>query len=76
MRVNPILSWNYEDVWAFIRSLNIPYCILYDRGYTSLGSRQTTVPNPELQLIDENGKISYSPAYTLKKNSSERSGRN
>ena len=28
------------------------------------------------QVVDENGKISYRPAYTLKKNSSERSGRN
>jgi len=76
MRVNPILEWSYEDVWSFIRRLHLPYCVLYDRGYTSLGAKQSTIPNPELKVVDENGKITYRPAYMLTKNSAERSGRN
>ena len=52
MRINPILNWTYGDVWKFIRSLQLPYCILYDRGYTSLGNKSTTIPNPELKLTD------------------------
>merc|ERR1712130_1098642 len=75
MRVNPILEWSYEDVWSFIRRLHLPYCVLYDRGYTSLGAKQSTIPNPELKVVDENGKITYRPAYMLTKNSAERSGR-
>lgn len=35
--VAPILNWQDEDVWEFIRSENIPYCCLYDEGFTRLG---------------------------------------
>lgn len=76
MRVNPILDWAYSDVWTFIRRLSLPYCILYDRGYTSLGSIENTHPNPQLKLVDENGIVSYRPAYKLSDQDSERAGRN
>jgi phosphoadenosine phosphosulfate reductase len=35
--VAPILQWGDEDVWRFIESENIPYCSLYDEGFTRLG---------------------------------------
>ena len=35
--VNPIIDWEDEDVWEFIRRENIPYCKLYDEGWKRLG---------------------------------------
>ena len=34
---NPIIDWSDEDVWNFIRKENLPYCKLYDEGFTRLG---------------------------------------
>lgn len=71
MRVNPILQWNYEDVWEFILAMQVPYCELYDKGYTSIGAETDTIPNPELKKHD--GK--YDPAYKLQDGTKERAGR-
>ena len=71
MRVNPILDWEYKHVWMFLRGLTLPYPVLYDQGYTSLGSRTNTLPNPNLAIA--NGK--FRPAYDLEDGSLERAGR-
>lgn len=73
IRVNPILNWSYDQVWKFLLKYNVPYCPLYDQGYTSLGTKSTTVPNPRLK--DPNNSSLYRPAYTLTDESAERQGR-
>lgn len=35
--LNPIINWEDDDVWEFIRKYNVPYCKLYDQGYERLG---------------------------------------
>ncbi len=33
----PIAYWTDADVWAFINSRNLPYCELYNQGFSRLG---------------------------------------
>lgn len=56
----------------FIRHLEIPYCKLYDLGYTSLGGTTDTHPNPALKA-DSSGH--FKPAYELVEDKAERLGR-
>jgi phosphoadenosine phosphosulfate reductase len=35
--INPIIDWTDDDVWDFIKSHNVPYCELYDQGFTRIG---------------------------------------
>ncbi|KAH7309596.1 hypothetical protein B0I35DRAFT_84100 [Stachybotrys elegans] len=74
MRLHPVLEWRLAEIWTFIRHLGIPYCPLYDQGYTSLGGRLDTLPNPRLKK--EDGKVDgFRPAYELIEDDAERLGR-
>ncbi|KAI4491686.1 hypothetical protein M0804_003078 [Polistes exclamans] len=73
MRVNPILDWSYSQVWQFLLKHKVPYCSLYDKGYTSIGTKTKTLPNPLLK--DPQNPSTYLPAYTLSEVSAERHGR-
>ncbi|KAI9184670.1 3'-phosphoadenosine 5'-phosphosulfate sulfotransferase [Blastocladiella emersonii ATCC 22665] len=71
VRVNPILDWRFADIWLFLLALRVEYCPLYDLGYTSLGARDRTVPNPALRVRDDE----FLPAWRLVDGSLERAGR-
>ncbi|THV86724.1 putative FAD synthetase [Aureobasidium pullulans] len=78
MRIHPVIDWHYAEVWTFIRHLDIPYCSLYDKGYTSLGGTTDTYPNPVLKTAgDKNSDAdtTYRPAYELVQDEEERLGR-
>jgi FAD synthetase len=81
MRVNPVLEWTYGHIWHFLRLFHLPYCSLYDQGYTSLGTTKDTLPCPALAVNgehDNSGSGSlpkYWPAYMLRDWDQERAGR-
>lgn len=91
MRTLDSLGRQVTNRSQFIRYLNIPYCELYDLGYTSLGGTTDTQPNPALarqpstqqvpQQITTNGgtngiaKPKFRPAYELVDDYEERLGR-
>ncbi|KAI5793120.1 hypothetical protein EDC01DRAFT_728237 [Geopyxis carbonaria] len=80
MRVHPVIDWHYQEVWGFLRALEIPYCRLYDMGYTSLGGTTDTHPNPVLlETAAQNGGDKatphFRPAYELVEDQQERLGR-
>ncbi|KAI8611703.1 hypothetical protein BC830DRAFT_1171672 [Chytriomyces sp. MP71] len=71
VRVHPILDWSYNQVWEFLTGYKVPYCSLYDEGYTSLGGIHNTLPNPALRRPDGG----FDPAWRLRDGGLERSGR-
>lgn len=77
MRVSPILDWTCDNIWEYILTTKVPYCSLYDIGYTSLGHRNNTRPNPHLQYLSPGtNQVEYRPAYMLRNSDHlERAGR-
>ncbi|XP_060519458.1 uncharacterized protein LOC132697815 [Cylas formicarius] len=75
MRCNPLLNWHYSDIWDYLLYYKVPYCKLYDHGYTSLGNATNTIPNPYLSVFEGDTK-SYLPAYKMLNERHERDGRN
>ncbi len=41
-RVQPILHFRELDIWSYIRSRQVPFCSLYQKGYRSLGCEPCT----------------------------------
>lgn len=41
-KYNPLIDWTFEQVWDFIRKNNVPYNILQDRGFVSIGCEPCT----------------------------------
>jgi phosphoadenosine phosphosulfate reductase len=43
-KANPLADWSDDDCWAFIRERGLPYNLLHDRGYASIGDTHSTIP--------------------------------
>ncbi len=42
IKLSPLLDWTTDEVWNYIRSYNVPYNSLHDRGYPSIGCQPCT----------------------------------
>lgn len=42
IKVNPLIEWNEEDVWRYIREQDVPYNKLHDQGFPSIGCQPCT----------------------------------
>jgi len=43
-KANPLADWSDDDCWAYIHERGLPYNVLHDRGYASIGDTHSTLP--------------------------------
>jgi phosphoadenosine phosphosulfate reductase len=41
-KFNPLADWSEQDVWDYLRQNDVPYNVLHDRGYPSIGCEPCT----------------------------------
>jgi phosphoadenosine phosphosulfate reductase len=42
VKINPLSNWSEAEVWDYIRRHKVPYNVLHDRGYPSIGCQPCT----------------------------------
>ncbi|KAJ3311481.1 hypothetical protein HDV04_003968 [Boothiomyces sp. JEL0838] len=47
IKINPLAAWDYNQVWSYVKENNVPYNVLHDRGYKSIGDSHSTTPTAE-----------------------------
>lgn len=43
-KFNPLADWSEDEIWSYVRTLNVPYNRLHDQGYPSIGCAPCTRP--------------------------------
>lgn len=42
IKLNPLVNWTEEEVWTYIREQGVPYNVLHDQGFPSIGCQPCT----------------------------------
>lgn len=42
LKINPLINWTEKQLWNYIREHGIPYNVLHDRGFPSIGCQPCT----------------------------------
>ena len=44
VKINPLAAWTNDAVWSYIKANNVPYNVLHDQNYPSIGCTHCTAP--------------------------------
>jgi len=44
VKISPLVRWTFDDVRAYVKEHDVPYNVLHDRGYPSVGCAPCTTP--------------------------------
>ncbi|MEX0773254.1 MAG: phosphoadenylyl-sulfate reductase [Balneolales bacterium] len=47
IKINPLASWDADDIWSYIKFYDLPYNPLHDHGYPSIGCQPCTKPTTD-----------------------------
>ena len=47
VKLNPLAEWTEDEVFDYVRENDLPYNLLYDKGYTSIGCAPCTRPTKQ-----------------------------
>ncbi|KAF9181166.1 hypothetical protein BGZ51_005100 [Haplosporangium sp. Z 767] len=49
LKLNPLATWSFQQVWTYLRAYQVPFNVLLDQGYRSIGDWHSTKPaaNPD-----------------------------
>jgi phosphoadenosine phosphosulfate reductase len=53
IKINPLAAWSKEEVWWYIVSRQLPYNVLHDHGYPSIGCTPDCCTRPVVNGEDE-----------------------
>ncbi len=52
-RIRPILHFTEKDLWDTYAAFGIPYCVLYEQGYRSLGAKTTSAKEADIAAWEQ-----------------------
>lgn len=44
IKVCPLIHWTWKDIWRYVTKYELPYNVLHDQGYPSIGCKTCTKP--------------------------------
>ncbi|NSL50882.1 phosphoadenylyl-sulfate reductase [Calidifontibacillus erzurumensis] len=44
IKICPLINWKWEEIWLYIKLYQLPYHVLHDQGYPSIGCEVCTKP--------------------------------